>query len=66
MERSEIFKDVSQLEHMGGVQQREDLVQFVKPNSEVYWNNTAAPFHSSLFKPLDLTIPNGNSEPTVT
>jgi hypothetical protein len=36
MERSEIFKDVSQLEHMGGVQQREDLVQFVKPNSEVY------------------------------
>jgi hypothetical protein len=25
-----------------------------------YWNGTAAPFHSSLFKPLDLTIPLNN------
>jgi hypothetical protein len=31
----QIFRDVSQLEHMAGVQQREDLVQFLKPNSEV-------------------------------
>jgi hypothetical protein len=31
----QFFRDVSQLEHMAGVQQREDLVQFLKPNSEV-------------------------------
>jgi hypothetical protein len=60
MERPQIFRDVSQLEHMGGVQQREDLVQFLKPNSEVNWNRTAAPFHSLLFKPLDLTYPPNN------
>jgi hypothetical protein len=31
----QIIRDVSQLKHMAGVQQREDLVQFLKPNSEV-------------------------------